>query len=73
VPHTPRSDGLCDARSTESKDAVLSHRHCGALGAFVIRCNAEDLAKFEHGLRAWGRGSKYVDLTDEQYERLRRG
>jgi hypothetical protein len=43
------------------------------LRAFVIRCNVEDLANFEHSLRAWGRGSNYVNLTDEQYERLRRG
>jgi hypothetical protein len=42
------------------------------LRAFVIRCNVEDLAKFEHSLRAWGRGSNYVNLTDEQYAKLKR-
>jgi hypothetical protein len=41
------------------------------LRAFVIRCNVEDLAKFEHSLRAWGRGSNYVNLTDEQYAKLK--
>ena len=38
----------------------------------VIRCNVEDLAKFEYSLRAWGRGSNYVNLTDEQYAKLKR-
>jgi hypothetical protein len=42
------------------------------LRSFVIRCNVEDLEKFEHSLRAWGRGSNYVHLTDEQYAKLRR-
>jgi hypothetical protein len=43
------------------------------LRAFVIRCNVEDLATFEHSLRAWGRGSNYVNLTDEQYAKLKPG
>jgi hypothetical protein len=42
------------------------------LRAFVIRCNVEDLGKFEHSLRAWGRGSNYVSLTPEQYNKLNR-
>ena len=42
------------------------------LRAFVIRCKVEDLANFEHSLRAWGRGSNYVNLTDEQYAKLKR-
>ncbi|QNI37504.1 hypothetical protein [Edaphobacter albus] len=39
---------------------------------FVKRCNpdAEQLEEFEHDIRAWGRGSIYVNLTDEQYRRL---
>ena len=43
------------------------------LRAFVIRCNIEDLTNFEHSLRAWGRGSHHVNLTDEQYNKLKRG
>ena len=43
------------------------------LRAFVIRCNAEDLEKFEHSLRAWGKGSNCVNLTDEQYAKLKPG
>ena len=43
------------------------------LRAFVIRCNVENLEKFEHSLRAWGRGSNYVRLSDEQYNKLKRG
>jgi hypothetical protein len=39
------------------------------LRAFVIRCNVEDLEKFEYSLRAWGRD--YVNLTDEQYAKLK--
>jgi hypothetical protein len=42
------------------------------LRAFVIRCNMDDLAKFEFSLRAWGRGTNYVNLTDEQCEKLKR-
>ena len=37
------------------------------LRAFVTRCNIENLANFEHSLRAWGRGSNHVRLSDEQY------
>jgi hypothetical protein len=43
------------------------------LRAFVIRCKVEDLTKFEHSLGTWGRGSNYVNLTDEQYNKLKRG
>jgi hypothetical protein len=42
------------------------------LRAFVQRCSPEDMDKFEHSMRAWGRGSNYVQLTDEQYRKLRR-
>jgi len=41
------------------------------LRAFVIGCNVEDLEKFEYSLRARGRGSNFVNLTDEQYAKLR--
>jgi hypothetical protein len=40
------------------------------LRAFVIRCNVEDLEEFENSMRAWGRGSNYVNLTDEQYAKV---
>jgi hypothetical protein len=39
--------------------------------AFVQGCNPEDMAEFEKSLRAWGRGSAYVQLTDEQYAKLK--
>jgi len=29
------------------------------------------LAGFDHSVRAWSRGSEYVNLTDEQYAKLR--
>jgi hypothetical protein len=41
--------------------------------AFVVRCNLEDLKKFEHSVQTWGRRSNYVNLTDEQYAKLKRG
>ena len=39
--------------------------------SFVLRCNPEDMPTFEHSVRAWGRGSNYVNLTDEQYAKLK--
>jgi hypothetical protein len=43
-----------------------------ALRSFVTRCHPEEatLAGFDRSVRAWGRGSEYVYLTDEQYGRL---
>lgn len=40
------------------------------LRRFVARCSPEDMEKFEHSIRAWGRGSNFVNLTDEQYGKL---
>jgi hypothetical protein len=39
----------------------------------MARCQPKDatLARFEHSLRAWDRGSEYVHLTPEQYGKLR--
>ena len=53
------------------KDTLLSLRHPDGFRSFVLRCNPEDMPKFEHSVRAWGRGSNYVSLTDEQYGKLR--
>jgi hypothetical protein len=41
------------------------------LRAFVMRCTPEDIAKFDHSVKAWSRGSNYVNLTDEQYAKLK--
>lgn len=43
------------------------------LRSLVARCQPEDatLVGFEHSVRAWARGSEFVHLTDEQYEKLR--
>ena len=38
---------------------------------FVSRYNLEDMADFEHSMRAWSLGSNYVNLSDEQYQKLR--
>jgi hypothetical protein len=40
--------------------------------SFVFRCNLEDMAIFEHSMRAWSRGSNHCNLTDEQYGKLNR-
>ena len=41
------------------------------LRSFVVRCNVGDLAKFEHSVRAWGRGSEFANLSGEQYDKLK--
>jgi hypothetical protein len=41
------------------------------LRAFVIRCNPEDMEEFERSVRAWGRGGNFVNITEEQYAKLR--
>ncbi|WP_035356856.1 hypothetical protein [Edaphobacter aggregans] len=41
------------------------------LRTFVSRCNVEDMADFEHAMRAWARGNSYANLTEEQYHKLK--
>jgi hypothetical protein len=41
------------------------------LRSFVERCNPENMPEFERSVRAWGRGSNYVNLSDEQYAKLK--
>ena len=45
-----------------------------SLRSFVTRCQPEDaaLAGFDRSVRALGRGSEYVHLTEEQYGKLAR-
>jgi hypothetical protein len=42
--------------------------------ALLTRANAtpETFAEFDHNVRAWSRGSVYLDLTVTQYARLKR-
>ena len=40
------------------------------LRKFVMRCTPEDMADFEKCIRSWGKGSCFVNLTDEQYAKL---
>jgi hypothetical protein len=42
------------------------------LRSFVIRWNPENMPEFERSIRAWSRGSNYVNLSDEQYAKLKR-
>jgi hypothetical protein len=41
------------------------------LRSFVIRCNPENMTEFERSVRAWNRGSNFVNVTDEQYGKLK--
>jgi hypothetical protein len=43
------------------------------LRSFVVRCNPENMPGFERSVRAWGRGSNYVNVTDEQFGKLKNG
>jgi hypothetical protein len=47
----------------------LQLRHGGKPMPLRVRFHPEDLAEFDRGVRAWGRGSNYVHLTPEQYSR----
>ncbi len=40
--------------------------------AFVSHCNLEDVADFDHSMRAWSRDSNYCNITDGQYGKLKR-
>jgi hypothetical protein len=39
--------------------------------SFVMRRNPEDMPEFERSVRAWSRGSNFVNVTDEQYAKLK--
>jgi hypothetical protein len=43
------------------------------LRSFVLRCNPENMPEFERSVRAWNRGSNFVNVTEEQYGKLRGG
>jgi hypothetical protein len=43
------------------------------LRSFVIRCNPENMPEFERSVRAWSRGSNFVNVSDEQYAKLKSG
>jgi hypothetical protein len=40
--------------------------------SFVMRCNPENMPEFERSIHAWSRGNNYVNLSDEQYAKLKR-
>ena len=41
------------------------------LRRFVTRCSPDDMAIFEKCIRSWGKGSCFVNLTNEQYAKLK--
>ena len=59
-------------RLSERRLDILDFVSLDDLRDFVKRCNPDDgtLEEFEHDIRAWGRGSIYVNVTDEQYQKL---
>jgi len=54
-------------------DDRLARVLAGPLYQFCVATQPEDatLAGFDHSVRAWGRSSEYVHLTEEQYGKLR--
>jgi hypothetical protein len=43
-----------------------------SLRTFLLSCNPEDVAHFDLCISAWGKGSAWVNVTEEQYDKLRR-
>jgi hypothetical protein len=41
------------------------------LRAFFLRCGPENVADFDHCIRAWAKGSVWVNVTEEQYAKLK--
>lgn len=59
-----------DCRSTIGQRTSFFHfATLDELRAFVTRCypDGTNLEEFENNVRAWSRGSIYVNLSDEQY------
>jgi hypothetical protein len=64
-----------DCRSTiGAKTRYFHFPTIDDLRAFVIRCHPEgaSLEEFENNVKAWSRGSIYVNLSAEQYAKLTR-
>jgi hypothetical protein len=64
-----------DCRTTiGSKTRYFQFATLEDLRDFVIRCHPEgaSLEEFDHNVRAWSRGSIYVNLSAEQYAKLAR-
>jgi hypothetical protein len=85
VIHAPRPDELsalqrlgcpfhqADCRTTIGRQTRYFHFPTEeSLRSFMSRCNVEDMAEFDHSLRAWSRGSNYANVTDEQYQKLKK-
>jgi hypothetical protein len=67
--------GFMEADCKTSIGRPTRHYHFATLDglrSFVIRCNPEDMDDFERSVRVWGRGTNYVNITVEQYAKLRK-
>ena len=63
-----------DCRTTiGAKTRYFTFSTLDELRAFVIRCHPEgaSLEEFDNDVRRWARGSIYVNLSAEQYSRLK--
>jgi hypothetical protein len=62
-----------DCRTPVARGRFYDFTELAQVRAILVRANAtpEVFAEFDHNVRAWSRGSVYLDLTDMQYTRLK--
>jgi hypothetical protein len=49
----------------------IAFRSLEDLRAFFLRCGPEDVDDFDHCVRAWGKGSVWINVSPEQYAKLK--
>jgi hypothetical protein len=66
--------GYLDANLKTSVGRVFHYPGLDRVRDILTRANADDAAReeFESGIRKWGIGACFLNLTDEQYRRLKR-
>jgi hypothetical protein len=63
-----------DCRTPVSLGHFYAYTELAQVREILVRANAapEVFAEFDHNVRAWSRGSVYLDLTDLQYTKLKK-
>ena len=63
-----------DCRTPVSLGHFYAYTELAQVREILVRSNAapEVFAEFDHNVRAWSRGSVYLDLTDLQYTKLKK-
>ncbi len=63
-----------DCRTPVAVGRFYDYAELAQVREILVRANAspEVFAEFDHNVRAWSRGSVYLDLTVTQYARLKR-